>query len=317
MPISAAVAQVMQQMEQEGTYQLTQQMTSWMGEIKQVISALNAYQATTNSNLNKSAQLAVQKMIQSGNYNARIYNNVSEAKRQAKYQAYVRKGYTLLNKIGESIRDKEISYQLIVRAGDGSAVYDWKGVSLDDFLELTTISDSGRMRITSSSNNIIDALSKKYQNKEQVAWDDQKRNAYEYFKNYITNYVDSNGKQKWANLNQQGSILEAFTKYYDTRTGNMEDYMERTMSGNQAFWKGGDYGNIQIKSNEASVTSISSIITQLESTYSKLSSIQNITSLQSNKPTINTQGIEDNIRKEIETKVQDLVKDFITTSLTI
>ena len=317
MPISAMVAQVMSQMEQEGTYQLTQQMTSWMGEIKQVISALNAYQATTNSNLNKSAQLAVQKMIQSGNYNARIYNNVSEAKRQVKYQAYVRKGYTLLNKIGESIRGKEINYQLIVRAGDGSAVYDWKGVSLDDFLELTTISDSGRMRMTSSSNNIIDALSKKYQNKEQVAWDDQKRNAYEYFKNYITNYVDSSGKQKWANLNQQGSILEAFTKYYDTKTGNMEDYMERTMSGNQAFWKGGDYGDIQIKSNEASVTSISSIITQLESTYSKLSSIQNITSLQSNKPTINTQGIEDNIRKEIETKVQDLVKDFITTSLTI
>ena len=317
MPISAAVAQVMQQMEQEGTYQLTQQMNSWMVEIKQVISALNSYQATTNSTLSKSAQLAVQKMIQSGNYNARIYNNVSEAKRQAKYQAYVRRGYTLLNKIGESIRGKEINYQLIVRAGDGSAVYDWKGVSLDDFLELTTISDSGRMRMTSSSNNIIDALSKKYQSKEQVAWDDQKRNAYEYFKNYITNYVDSSGKQKWANLNQQGSILEAFTKYYDTRTSNMEDYMERTMSGNQAFWKGGDYGNIQIKSNEASVTSISSIITQLESTYSKLSSIQNITSLQSNKPTINTQGIEDNIRKEIETKVQDLVKDFITTNLTI
>ena len=317
MPISAAVAQVMQQMEQEGTYQLTQQMNSWMGEIKQVISALNSYQATTNSTLNKSAQLAVQKMIQSGNYNARIYNNVSEANRQAKYQAYVRKGYILLNKIGESIRGKEISYQLIVRAGDGSAVYDWKGVSLDDFLELTTISDSGRMRMTSSSNTIIDALSKKYQSKEQVAWDDQKRKAYEYFKNYITNYVDSSGKQKWANLNQQGSILEAFTKYYDTKTGNMEDYMERTMSGNQAFWKGGDYGNIQIKSNEASVTSISSIITQLESTYSKLSNIQNITSLQKSKPMINAQGIEDSIKKEIETKVQDLVKDFITTGLTI
>ena len=317
MPISAAVAQVMQQMEQEGTYQLTQQMNSWMGEIKQVISALNSYQATTNSTLNKSAQLAVQKMIQSGNYNARIYNNVSEANRQAKYQAYVRKGYILLNKIGESIRGKEISYQLIVRAGDGSAVYDWKGVSLDDFLELTTISDSGRMRMTSSSNTIIDALSKKYQSKEQVAWDDQKRKAYEYFKNYITNYVDSSGKQKWANLNQQGSILEAFTKYYDTKTGNMEDYMERTMSGNQAFWKGGDYGNIQIKSNEASVTSISSIITQLESTYSKLSNIQNITSLQKSKPTIDAQGIEDSIKKEIETKVQDLVKDFITTGLTI
>ena len=317
MPISAAVAQVMQQMEQEGTYQLTQQMNSWMGEIKQVISALNSYQATTNSTLNKSAQLAVQRMIQSGNYNARIYNNVSEANRQAKYQAYVRKGYILLNKIGESIRGKEISYQLIVRAGDGSAVYDWKGVSLDDFLELTTISDSGRMRMTSSSNTIIDALSKKYQSKEQVAWDDQKRKAYEYFKNYITNYVDSSGKQKWANLNQQGSILEAFTKYYDTKTGNMEDYMERTMSGNQAFWKGGDYGDIQIKSNEASVTSISSIITQLESTYSKLSNIQNITSLQKSKPTIDAQGIEDSIKKEIETKVQDLVKDFITTSLTI
>lgn len=317
MPISAMVAQVMSQMEQEGTYQLTQQMTSWMGEIKQVISALNAYQATTNSNLNKSAQLAVQKMIQSGNYNARIYNNVSEAKRQAKYQAYVRRGYTLLNKIGESIRGKEISYQLIVRAGDGSAVYDWKGVSLDDFLELTTISDSGRMRMTSSSNNIIDALSKKYQSKEQVTWDDQKRNAYEYFKNYITNYVDSSGKQKWANLNQQGSILEAFTKYYDTRTGNMEDYMERTMSGNQAFWKGGDYGNIQIKSNEASVTSISSIITQLESTFTKLSSLQSTISISSgNRPSIGTSGIEENIKKQIEVKVQDLVKDF-TTNLTI
>ena len=153
--------------------------------------------------------------------------------------------------------------------------------------------------MTSSSNNIIDALSKKYQSKEQVAWDDQKRNAYEYFKNYITNYVDSSGKQKWANLNQQGSILEAFTKYYDTRTGKMEDYMERTMSGNQAFWKGGDYGNIQIKSNEASVTSISSIITQLESTYSKLSSIQNINSFYNYYNSV--YGILDNMNKEYET----------------
>ena len=137
MPISAAVAQVMQQMEQEGNYQLTQQMTSWMGEIKQVISALNAYQATTNSILNKSAQQAVQRMINEGNYNGRIYNNVSDAKRQMKYQAYVKKGYILLNKIGEAIRGKEISYQLIVRAEDNSAIYDWKGVSLEDFLNLT------------------------------------------------------------------------------------------------------------------------------------------------------------------------------------
>lgn len=321
MPLNAAVSNIIKQMEQEGTMQLTTEMQSWMGQIRQIISALNSYQATTNSTLQKSARLAVQRMIQSGNYNARIYNNVSEANRQAKYQAYVQKGYILLNKIGESIRGKEISYQLIVRAGDGSAVYDWKDVSLDDFLELTTISDSGRMRMTSSSNTIIDTLSKKYQSKEQVAWDDQKREAYEYFKNYITNYVDSSGKQKWGNLKQQGSILEAFTKYYDTKTGNMEDYMERTMSGNQAFWRGGDYGNIQIKSNEASVTSISSIITQLESTYSKLASIQTIIATNSNSKSQVAAGItaniEASIKKQVEQKVQELVKEFTTTQLTI
>ena len=314
MPISAAVAQVMQQMEQEGTYQLTQQMTSWMGEIKQVISALNAYQATTSSNLNKSAQLAVQRMIENGDYNGRIYNNVNEAKRQVKYQSYVRKGYTLLNKIGESIRGKEISYELIVRAGDGSTVYDWKGVSLDDFLELTTITDSGQMSMR-SSNIIMNALSQKYQSKEQAAWDKQKLNAYNYFKDYITTYQE-NGKQKWEKVNQ-GNLLEAFTKYYDTQTGNMEDYMTQTMSGNQGFWQGGDYGNIQIKSNRADVTNISTIITQLESTYSKLSSIKNITSIQSNRPAIESKSIEDNIKQQIETKVQDLVKDFLSTNLTI
>ena len=316
MPISAAVAQVMQQMEQEGTYQLTQQMISWMGEIKQVISALNAYQATTNSILNKSAQQAVQRMINEGNYNGRIYNNVSDDKRQIKYQSYVKKGYTLLNKIGESIRGKEINYQLIVRAGDGSAVYDWKGVSLEDFLDLTTITDSGQMSLR-SDNVVMRTLSQKYQSKEQSAWDEQKLNAYNYFKDYITQYRDTDGKQRWEKVNQ-GNLLEAFTKYYDTKTGDMEDYMYSTMSGTQGFWRAGDYGDTQIKSNRADVTNISTIITQLESTYNKLSNIQNITNIsQSNKPTADTKGIEGSIKQQIEVKVQDLVKDFISTSLTI
>lgn len=315
MPISAMVAQVMSQMEQEGQYQLTQEMNTWMGEIKQVISALNGYQAMENSVLNKSAQLAIQRMIESKNYNARIYNNVEMAKRQMKYQAYVKRGYTLLNKIGESIRGKEITYQLIIRAGDGSAVYDWKGVSLDDFLDLTSITDSGQMSLR-SSNIIIRELSQRYQSKEQVAWDEQKVAAYDYFKNYITQYKDADGKQRWEKVNQ-GSLMEAFTKYYDTKTGNMEDYMSATMSGNQAFWKAGDYNNIQIKTNRADVTNISSIITQLESTFTKLSSLQSTISMSSgNRPAIDTSGIEESIKKQIEVKVQDLVKDF-TNNLTI
>lgn len=111
--------------------------------------------------------------------------------------------------------------------------------------------------------------------------------------------------------------MEAFTKYYDTKTGNMEDYMSATMSGNQAFWKDGDYNNIQIKTNRADVTNISSIITQLESTFTKLSSLQSTISISSgNRSSIDTSGIEENIKKQIEVKVQDLVKDF-SNSLTI
>lgn len=320
MPLNAAVSNIMKQMEQEGAIQLTTEMQSWMGQIRQVISAINSYQATTNSILNQSAQAAVKNMQNSGAYNSRIYTNVSDAKRQMKYQQFVQQGYTLLNQIGEFIRGKEIKYKLIIRTDNDSSIYEWSDVSLKDFLSLSTIADSGRMRLR-SENPIIETLSKKYGEQDSVRWGDEKVQSYEKFKEYITNYIDDSGDRRWEKVNQ-GNLLEAFVKYYDNQQkGTMESYMYSTMSGNQAFWRGGDYGDYQVKSNEASITNISSIITQLESTYSKLASIQTMITTNSNTNSQAAAGvitnIEASIKKQVEQKVQELVKEFTTTQLTI
>lgn len=320
MPLNAAVSNIMKQMEQEGAMQLTTEMQSWMGQIRQVISAINSYQATTNSILNQSAQAAVKNMQNSGAYNSRIYTNVSDAKRQMKYQQFVQQGYTLLNQIGEFIRGKEIKYKLIIRTDNDSSIYEWSDVSLKDFLSLSTIADSGRMRLR-SENPIIETLSKKYGEQDSVRWGDEKVQSYEKFKEYITNYIDDSGDRRWEKVNQ-GNLLEAFVKYYDNQQkGTMESYMYSTMSGNQAFWRGGDYGDYQVKSNEASITNISSIITQLESTYSKLASIQTMITTNSNTNSQAAAGvtanIEASIKKQVEQKVQELVKEFTTTQLTI
>lgn len=320
MPLNAAVSNIMKQMEQEGAIQLTTEMQSWMGQIRQVISAINSYQTTTNSILNQSAQAAVKNMQNSGAYNNRIYTNVDDSKRQIKYQHFVQQGYVLLNQIGEFIRGKEIKYKLIIRTDNDSSIYEWSDVSLKDFLSLSTITDSGRMRLR-SENPIIKTLSKKYGEQESARWGDEKVQSYEKFKEYITNYIDDSGDKRWEKVNQ-GNLLEAFVKYYDNRQkGTMESYMYSTMSGNQAFWRGGDYGDYQVKSNEASVTNISSIITQLESTYSKLASIQTMIATNSNSNSQAAAGvttnIETSIKKQVEQKVQELVKEFTTTQLTI
>lgn len=320
MPLNAAVSNIMKQMEQEGAMQLTKEMQSWMGQIRQVISAINSYQATTNSILNQSAQAAVKNMQNSGAYNSRIYTNVSDTKRQMKYQQFVQQGYTLLNQIGEFIRGKEIKYKLIIRTDNDSSIYEWSDVSLKDFLSLSTTADSGRMRLR-SENPIIETLSKKYGEQDSVRWGDEKVQSYEKFKEYITNYIDDSGDRRWEKVNQ-GNLLEAFVKYYDNQQkGTMESYMYSTMSGNQAFWRGGDYGDYQVKSNEASITNISSIITQLESTYSKLASIQTMITTNSNTNSQAAAGvttnIEASIKKQVEQKVQELVKEFTTTQLTI
>ena len=320
MPLNAAVSNIMKQMEQEGAMQLTTEMQSWMGQIRQVISAINSYQATTNSILKQSAQVAVKNMQDSGAYNSRIYTNVDDSKRQIKYQHFVQQGYILLNQIGEFIRGKEIKYKLIIRTDNDSTIYEWSDVSLKDFLKLSTIADSGRMRLR-SENTVMEALSKKYGKKESVRWGEEKVQSYEKFREYITNYIDDSGKQRWAEVNQ-GNIMEAFVKYYDNKQkGTMESYMYSTMSGNQAFWRGGDYDDYQVKSNEASITNISSIITQLESTYSKLASIQTMITANSNSNSQAAAGvttnIETSIKKQVEQKVQELVKEFTTTQLTI
>ena len=294
-------AEVVNQMLNQSQVELYQQISVLQSQITPVLNKLFAYEATHTSMLNKSALSAATEWKASSYYQA-----LEMASFEGTSKGIMVEGYNLLNKIGEQMRQaQDITYTLVVTDPKTSHQYIWKNVSHEFFTsQLIEIGGKGLLSLKSSS-TIIGKMKKaeiesKIKELEQTTeYLDASKTKRKKMKSSIRKEVKSNFEQgiselfawsdskeyqefdkrirsleggKWSKVTS-GHTIEAFLRLQ--QSGNMTELeaMLETMSAPIAFFKGGDIGMTQVKSDFADITNISTLITYLQKAHSLLSTI--------------------------------------------
>ena len=273
------VQNAVKRMQKEGAERLNAQVDNWLGRTSKAMNVLLSYQAMENTTLGTSAMAAREQWVRQGCYNPAVMQ-MEIQKREIAYKAQIEQAYRLLNEIGEKVRGAEITYSLVLNTPDGSGHMEWSGLNINQFLSVTDIiaGSSGKM-VLKKTDTVINKLTA--MNDENIAyqkWSKQKEAAYEHFQDVVKK------RGTWKDLNE-GQMLEAFSKYYRRKNKNdnmILDTMKDTLSAPEAFWQDGDdqIGSgsskrvIQYKSNDASVTTVNTLVAKLEKVYSGLQAIK-------------------------------------------
>lgn len=276
---SQIVHNAVKRMQEIGEQELNTQIDSWMSQVSHSMNILLSYQAQNNSLLKSSAEAARQSWINQGQYNPAAIK-MQEQKMELVYKSQIEKSYRLLNEIGEKVRGSQIQYSLVLNTPDGSGHIEWSGLNIDQFLSITDIvgGNTGKIMLKKTDTIINKMNNVNADNITFQKWSKQKELAYQHFQDVIQK------RGTWRDLNE-GQMLEAFSKYYrrKNKDDNMIlDVMKDTLSAPEAFWQDGDdqigTGSkrrvIQYKSNDASVTTVNTLIAKLEKVYAGLSAIK-------------------------------------------
>lgn len=263
--------------------QQNQLIMSWTSEIYLWINKARSYIAQEQSLAEKLSANSM-KSIQNV---SEMLKNRRIAKKMINNKVILTEGYTLLNKIGETIRGEEILYSITVSksgqalstgsAGTGG-VYTWQ-VPLSEFINLLNF--TSRRIVLKDSSTIYKMLESQIEANEKnliyEKWSDEKLQSYALFNSQVRS--NPNWKQ-WHKVNE-GNMLEAFLRFLDDgntpKPSSDFDYwhsvgsaMKRTMTAPDAFFLGGDINNLQIKGLNASVTNLNTLIQNLSEVLSIL-----------------------------------------------
>lgn len=263
--------------------QQNQLIMSWTSEIYLWINKARSYIAQEQSLAEKLSANSM-KSIQNV---SEMLKNRRIAKKMINNKVILTEGYTLLNKIGETIRGEEILYSITVSksgqalstgsAGTGG-VYTWQ-VPLSEFINLLNF--TSRRIVLKDSSAIYKMLESQIEANEKnliyEKWSDEKLQSYALFNSQVRS--NPNWKQ-WHKVNE-GNMLEAFLRFLDDgntpKPSSDFDYwhsvgsaMKRTMTAPDAFFLGGDINNLQIKGLNASVTNLNTLIQNLSEVLSIL-----------------------------------------------
>lgn len=263
--------------------QQNQLIMSWTSEIYLWINKARSYIAQEQSlaeKLSANSKKSIQNVSE-------MLKNRRIAKKMINNKVILTEGYTLLNKIGETIRGEEILYSITVSksgqalstgsAGTGG-VYTWQ-VPLSEFINLLNF--TSRRIVLKDSSAIYKMLESQIEANEKnliyEKWSDEKLQSYALFNSQVRS--NPNWKQ-WHKVNE-GNMLEAFLRFLDDgntpKPSSDFDYwhsvgsaMKRTMTAPDAFFLGGDINNLQIKGLNASVTNLNTLIQNLSEVLSIL-----------------------------------------------
>ena len=260
--------------------QLSQQernmyIQSWTTEIYAWFNRARVYAAQETSLMNKLSDNSKKSLdnVQTMLKNRRV------AKQMISNQSILIDGYILLNKIGETIRGREIMYSITVsQTGQGltsnntGGVYTWN-IPLSQFINILNFSST---RITLKDPSAIYKMIEQQINQwgnsiNYEKWSDEKLQNFSIF----AKQVRTNPRwPNWHNV-KEGNLLEAFLRFLDD--GNLPQInptaaywksvgsaMKRTMMAPDKFFMGGDLNDIQIKGLYASVTNLNTLIQNLE-----------------------------------------------------
>lgn len=185
----------------------------------------------------------------------------------------VENGYKLLNNIGESIRQEQLLYTIVITT-TGEKISSMNGdvysftISGEKFLEL--IGHAGQeLRVKQASGKFLRELEEASTFADKTTtkqkWDISKREMFVLYQNQVQNLK----QHDWTEVNE-GNLLEGFHRFgewakysaYSEQSywGGVYVSMRDTMANPDAFWQGGDIDNIQMKGLEASVTNLNSLI---------------------------------------------------------
>ena len=356
MPLSGIISQAQERMKQAAQNDLNAYLNGYRQEIASILGDLLSYRELDSSFLIQSRKQKESRreywLEQSAQDSARgwLANNMEQAdfigeqralynssmSAQAadlKYVEAMKRGYKVLNNIGETIRGKEITYTIIVSTQKGSQYHEWTGVKLDDFLDLTTMYANrtdgklGRTLRLANTKTIMDQLGQVAAGTSSYRaynkWSKSRMALFNWFNEKIRSkemgtVFDKELQEeigRWSKVNR-GNVLEGFLRFSKYNM-NVKESMLKTMSDPDPFWRGGDleelydFEGIQVKSEGASVTNISSLIRQLTKIDNQLSKITSLIAQQSQDSNVNTQQIENQINQEIE----ELIKEFLSKSL--
>lgn len=276
---SQIVHNAVRRMQEMGAEQLNSQVDQWLASTSKAMNVLLSYQATQQTTLGASAAAARDQWVRQGCYNPQVMRMEAQ-KREIAYKAQIEKSYRLLNEIGEKVRGAEVQYSLVLNTPGGAGHIEWSGLNIDQFLSVTDIigGNTGKIMLKKTDTVMNKLSNMKADNITYQKWTKQKENAYQHFQDVIKK------RGTWKELNE-GQMLEAFSKYYrrKNKDDNMIlDIMKDTLSAPEAFWQDGDdqigTGSnkrvIQYKSNDASVTTVNTLIAKLEKVYAGLSAIK-------------------------------------------
>lgn len=312
------VHNAVRRMQEMGAEQLNAQVDSWLASTSKAMNVLLSYQATQETTLGASAAAARDQWVRQGCYNPQVMKMEAQ-KREIAYKAQIEKAYRLLNEIGEKVRGAEVTYSLVLNTPGGAGHVEWTGLKIDQFLSVTDIigGDTGKI-VLKKTDTVMNKLSN--MNADNITyqkWTKQKENAYQHFQDVIQK------RGTWKDLNE-GQMLEAFSKYYrrKNKDDNMIlDVMKDTLSAPEAFWQDGDdqigTGSkkrvIQYKSNDASVTTVNTLIAKLEKVYAGLSAIKGQTYSHAAYPS--NQAAVGQVEAKMNTELEKFVVQFLNNDV--
>ena len=312
------VHNAVRRMQEMGAEQLNAQVDSWLASTSKAMNVLLSYQATQETALGASAAAARDQWVRQGCYNPQVMRMEAQ-QREIAYKAHIKKAYKLLNEIGEKVRGAEVTYSLVLNTPGGTGHVEWSGLNIDQFLSVTDIvgGNTGKIMLKKTDTVMNKLNNMNAENITYQKWTKQKENAYQHFQDVIQK------RGTWRDLNE-GQMLEAFSKYYrrKNKDDNMIlDIMKDTLSAPEAFWQDGDdqIGGgsskrvIQYKSNDASVTTVNTLVAKLEKVYSGLQAIKGQTYEHAAYPS--NQAAVGQVEQKMNTALEKFVVQFLNNDV--
>lgn len=246
------------------------QSYAWMNKARQIIEQNERLQKVLQTESQTKRMTADQLMRAFQDQ----YKKTQVAKAQLNTKNILIEGYTILNHIGEQIRNEEILYSVTI-TGDkklisqSAKVYTLK-IPESEFIKLLNL-NVGSLKLKSPKtifNKYKGQLEGEEDGLEYEIWSQVKQEAFSLFNNQVR--ID---KWRWSQINE-GNVLEGFLRFTgngvniaNVRWDKESNYwrsvyytMQNTMKNPDAFYQGGDIGNEQIKGLYASITNIKTLI---------------------------------------------------------
>lgn len=309
-------------------------LQKWLVDIYKWLNKARAYVASQNSVIEKlSSSLVIDK---NGKQEVNLVeiNSMKKmriSKKNINNREVLWEGYKLLNEIGETLRGEEIMYSITFTKtgesiGNSTEVYTWT-VPMSEFFNMVRFSET---RITLRDSSVLYKMAQKeIQNDEKdniiEKWTEQKIKDYALFNDEVRNNPNW---EKWHKINE-GNMLESYLRLLknggtvQTRDKVKKDSeywhklgtaVSSTMKAPDAFFKGGDIDNEQIKGLHASVTNINTLMSNLQKVFSILKNAK------INEEVLNKyykkSGLDlEQQEKEIEQEVVNKLTDFFTSKI--